>query len=78
MSSADNVDRDLISNVDTDGNSGAMDFTLSEQLDTEVHNLEEMVKCLVNLERALEPRGSNNQTTSGNYQTIAAIRNQVK
>lgn len=77
MSSADNVDLDLISNVDTDDKYGTMDFTLSEQLDTEVHKLEEMVKCLENLERALEPRGPNNQTTLSNYETIAAIQNQV-
>lgn len=78
ISSAATVNLDLISNVDTDDNSEAMDFTLSEQLDMEVHKLEEMVRCLENLERALQPRGANNQTTSHNYQPIVVITNQVK
>jgi hypothetical protein len=77
MSSAEKRDLDLISNVDTDDSFVTMDFTLSDQLDIEVYKLEEMVKCLENLERALEPRGENNQTTRDNCQLIAVIHNQV-
>ena len=77
MSSAEKRDLHLISNVDTDDSFVTMDFTLSDQLDIEVYKLEEMVKCLENLERALEPRGENNQTTRDNCRLITVIHNQV-
>ena len=62
-----------------DGVSGArtLDSSLSQQLDIEINKLKDMVRNLETLERALEERRQNTQTTMLNEQTIGLIDRQV-
>lgn len=77
MSSADTDDLYLLHKVIADDNCRQLDLSLSELIDIEVYKVEAMVKCLEDLERMLEPKRPNNQTTTEHMQTTGVIDNQV-
>lgn len=77
VSSAGTSDLHLLNKVTADDNYEQLGFTLSELIDIEVYKVEEMVKCLEDLERMLEPARPNNQTTTESEQTTGVIDNQV-
>lgn len=77
LSSAETYDLYLLHQVKAGDSCRQLDFTLSELIDIEVYKVEEMVKCLEELERMLEPPRPNIQTTSDSQQTTGVIDNQV-
>ena len=77
LSTACSSDLHLYQNETADDSLRSFKYSLCEQLDMEVQKLEEMVKCLENLERDLKPRPQYKQTTSGNRQTNGALNYQV-
>jgi len=77
VSSAEINDLHLLHQVKAGDSCRQSDCTLSELIDIEVYKVEEMVKCLEELERMLEPTRPNNQTTSDSKQTTGVIDNQV-